>query len=165
MASKSTVAAQCRDSREGYLPPEKFRLTACAGCYRYLHGQKYAPTMAAFGVWVGRFDTTADPPDPLVYYLADVWNTTRRQLICDTMDMREDCDRWETCCLKAEKCCYRQTTMAPVEDMTCPTTWDGFDCWDPTAAGTTVYRACPNFIQHVTSTGTTTSRPWARLEA
>lgn len=78
-----------------------------------------------------------------------------------------DCERWKSCCRSANNCCRRQLNLrtaasartvegqhSPVDVGVerCPSTWDGFSCWDSTASGTSVRQACPAYMERVITT-------------
>ncbi len=122
----------CRDS-DGLWPRQRFIEDSCSKCYSYIYqnasGRQY------------------DVPN-----ISEPKNQTWMRTACaDVALTGKDCDRWRDCCQAAERCCDKQLDLQAVAMEIpgyCPRTWDGYDCWDDTPAGTTVYRPCPAFIPY-----------------
>ncbi|XP_042859457.1 calcitonin gene-related peptide type 1 receptor-like [Penaeus japonicus] len=59
--------------------------------------------------------------------------------------------QWTSCCQAAVECCHNMTSPAsPSLEDACPRTWDGWQCWPDTPAGTVARRRCPDYIYYFT---------------
>jgi Hormone receptor domain len=48
---------------------------------------------------------------------------------------------------RRQECMDTLNVTAPtVSGLYCPGTWDGWMCWPDTAAGTSAYKLCPDFV-------------------
>ncbi len=137
----STSPAQlCRDP-DGLWPRQRFIEHSCSMCYSF--------------IYPNRLDASGRQYD--VPNISEPQNETWMRTVCaDVALTGKDCDRWRDCCLAAERCCDRQLhNQAVAMEISgyCPRTWDGYDCWDDTPAGTIVYSSCPAFIPYASTTG------------
>lgn len=150
--NETSPAETCRD-RMNHLPVESFRLTTCANCYLYLFMDDPSKYLYPEGEWLVHENTSR--------ILADIYSELSRTEICATLTA-EECQRWESCCREAEKCCRRQRDrIVELQEQPithggkplCPQTWDGFGCWDYTLPGRMALGSCPEYIQYAIPTG------------
>ncbi|ELU10120.1 hypothetical protein CAPTEDRAFT_219484 [Capitella teleta] len=138
----------CRE-RDSILPYGTFTLHSCANCYSYLF--PIDKELHAHKEFLFSMNGTLFPHMTLIR--ADRHNITNKNAICSTLN-KDECQRWQSCCQKAEDCCLKTAYNQPDYDPehfkeTCPRTWDGYGCWEDTPASTTVSMSCPLFITHV----------------
>lgn len=144
---------RCRD-RYGYLEEEQFSHRACATCYDFLFrslGKKPLEALYPMFIHLAHVIRNATQRPQIMEILEpDVHNETLAARICETLN-EDECERWKACCRRGTACCKRQlrnTTKARQKGRYCQRVWDGWSCWDDTAAGDTVYQPCPNYIDH-----------------
>ncbi|XP_045494560.1 calcitonin gene-related peptide type 1 receptor-like [Colias croceus] len=104
-----------------------------AGC---VYGNLFAPCLE-----VVKDDGTCGcfPFDPS---LEEVANTVRNALIPSAHG------RWEKCFYEASDCCshfMEESGFADFANEECPTTFDGWTCWQPATKGTTASAVCSEF--------------------
>ncbi|ESP04240.1 hypothetical protein LOTGIDRAFT_170937 [Lottia gigantea] len=142
---------QCRD-RYGEFSKGMFNLWTCAMCYHYLFQDK----MELRVNWPhGHTLTAGNSSESSIIIYPDIYNHSVTSLVCKTLDTR-DCNRWTECCKAAAKCCEKQLherLPAKIGDDSCPRTWDGFSCVDAAKKRTTVYLACPSYIEQRSAMG------------
>lgn len=150
--NKSSAAETCRD-RMNYLPVESFRLTTCAFCYYYLFMDDLSKELYPDDEWLVHPNATR--------ISADIYSDPSRTEICATLSA-EECQRWDSCCREAERCCSQQRHRAVglEEPPTtyggkplCPQTWDGYGCWDYTLPGKVASGSCPEYIKYAFPSG------------
>lgn len=71
-------------------------------------------------------------------------------------ETEHDGQLWRDCCQAAADCCAEQLKHfgdggVDNGDKTCPSTWDGWQCWNRTKSGVTVAGSCPSYINPVSS--------------
>ncbi|XP_023219261.1 calcitonin gene-related peptide type 1 receptor-like [Centruroides sculpturatus] len=60
-----------------------------------------------------------------------------------------DASKWTDCCQAAIDCCDKMLSDPPLpktDKKYCPRTWDGWQCWPDTLAGTTASGVCENHV-------------------
>ena len=135
---------KCRD-RSGYHKPAVFKLRTCAMCYEFLFHRE-SPKLVAIGVWMATWNYTYNVPNYVVQ--PDISKEENVQTVCATLSDNQ-CKRWLACCEDAVDCCDEQIRQRAHDKQSanaCPATWDGFTCWDSTAADSMVTTNCPAFI-------------------
>ncbi|XP_060066020.1 calcitonin gene-related peptide type 1 receptor-like [Ylistrum balloti] len=137
--------ALCRDS-SGYFNASVFNVWTCAWCYKFLFQQRISKEINLDPDWNGG--------SPLLVFrngtfsaVPDIDDLGQIERVCGTLDSA-DCARWTSCCQAAKSCCQRQTHARPKGRNTCPSTWDGFGCFEETDAGQTAVINCPEFIEY-----------------
>ncbi|KAK3108988.1 hypothetical protein FSP39_020331 [Pinctada imbricata] len=136
---------------EQLLPEHVFGLVACSYCYIYLFDTS-EPTYSL--QLNARNPMTLMAKNGSQYqsgteFVSDINNATTVSKICSSLS-DNDCERWETCCRNAVKCCKRQLTLPQwtTNATYCSRTWDGWGCLDDTLAGQTGYVQCPSYVEH-----------------
>ncbi|KAH3718960.1 hypothetical protein DPMN_061788 [Dreissena polymorpha] len=129
----------CR-SKFGVYEVADYNIHACAWCYFFLFPERdYKPNPLTHTLEIQTNGSRVYP---------DINNKSATGEICATLSS-DECDKWRLCCLASRDCCTRQLMSSAVDDNTsCPTTWDGYGCWDAGEPGTTSYISCPNFLQY-----------------
>ena len=130
----------CRDSF-GTFNASVFNIWTCSLCYSYLFPNsdfKKLENVTHPGLKAKRY----------ISYYPDVKYRATLEPMCSDLGTA-DCNRWKDCCTNAVRCCERQTANKSLylSKPVCPSTWDGWACFDDTVAGATVKTPCPNFIK------------------
>lgn len=136
----------CRSERRVYIPYGEFKADVCARCYRYM------PTYA-FKLkfrYVGYNGVLLDPRTN-ISHTPDPFNSSSALL--DSFLDKNLANKWKACCQAAWECCEGMTKgpQVPVDGTHCPRTWDGWQCWPDTMAGTTAKQPCQDHIYFQTS--------------
>ncbi|KAG8186927.1 hypothetical protein JTE90_000399 [Oedothorax gibbosus] len=138
----SSEATLCRVSGGKLLSPEMFAYYSCAKCYRHMDATLFAngtKFIERGGFWL---------QDPITKqaYLATYENTSSP--IFGSFQNKKQTMLWINCCKAAVSCCdvMRATLPVPPDRDMCPRTWDGWNCWPDTAAGTVQEAPCPAYI-------------------
>lgn len=156
---------ECRD-RYGLLDPVHFRRRACVMCHHFLFADRpltlvAVPPMLHFATArrqhqhqtndSSSFSSSSGGSPPAGDILVpDPQNATSLDEVCRTLPSADDCARWRHCCTDGAKCCERQlrTDAGKMADdiSHCPSTWDGYTCWDRTPSVTNAFNSCPVFM-------------------
>ncbi|WAQ94799.1 CALRL-like protein, partial [Mya arenaria] len=127
----------CR-SKLGVFPENVFNIHACGWCYYFLFPEHaYTPHTS--------FNSLALKTNLSHTVQPDINNNTSINTICATLSS-DECERWLLCCKVSRECCTRQLKSRDSNN-TCPSTWDGYGCWDASAPGVTSQMSCPTFLQ------------------
>ena len=140
----SVAPGFCR-SKLATLPPDDFNLNSCAWCYYFLFRMKGLFPYRVHYIEV-KLNGSAFPRGTIL--LADINNSTARDLVCMTLN-EDECEMWKLCCSSARECCRRQIQepSADVINTSCRSTWDGFACWEGGTLGTNSYKSCPTYLK------------------
>lgn len=131
-----------------------FKVLTCSFCYVYMFKSdtQLNLTFTASGPVFKAGPAAAHykysyPPGSI--YRADLDNSSMVKQICEPLS-KQECEKWTTCCQAATQCCQRQLNQPPPPKnwSHCPRTWDGYGCFDDTAAGSTAYVKCPSYLDH-----------------
>ncbi|WKY02065.1 hypothetical protein Q1695_015800 [Nippostrongylus brasiliensis] len=151
----------CRLSTNESLPPAEFDSIACANCFYFIYMvvspyvTQYYTRRCAAGLLICRdpFHEDCRCDNPRVVYNLPEFALNRSQ-ITPLHQLRLDpplYDRFaqltHQCCTAARECCRR--TLLPSSQKpqkTCPATWDGWQCFATTEAGSVVEAQCPPYI-------------------
>ncbi|KAG8178865.1 hypothetical protein JTE90_018560 [Oedothorax gibbosus] len=134
-----TTTAACRTERLVYLPVDLFRTDTCARCYKYMPVFAFKVKFQYAG-----WGTLRDPRIGHTYE-ANLVNTSREveESFADHSYLR----KWKDCCNAAVSCCESMLdTQLNTDGSFCPHTWDGWQCWEDTPAGTTAKADCQGHI-------------------
>ncbi|GIY84728.1 calcitonin gene-related peptide type 1 receptor [Caerostris extrusa] len=131
----------CRNEKQVYLPFKEFKSDACARCYKYMPSvafrEKLQYTKELGTLYDHRTNTTVevDPFD----ISEELWNTFSEESFAK---------KWLSCCRAAMDCCNDMINAPPLSKgiKNCPRTWDGWQCWPDTPAGTTISLPCQEHI-------------------
>ena len=134
---------KCRDSH-GNFSVSVYNILTCSLCYTYLFPNSDFKSVDHMTVQPGLIAHNG------VAYQPNVNETQTLEPMCSNLG-DGDCDRWKDCCYAAIKCCEKQATHRRTNDSrksSCPSTWDGWACFDDAKNGTTVKTSCPLFIKY-----------------
>ncbi|KAF0305523.1 Calcitonin receptor [Amphibalanus amphitrite] len=133
-----------------YLPPKLFAKHTCALCYNFHPGfyQKSKWSLAWKKAVIGN--------STFMYHV--LWNSSMSDAVeadflqpdldlLSTFVRPEDVAKWIDCCQNAVSCCHRMIAAAGnTETDWCPPTWDGWQCWQAAAPGSTATAVCPDYV-------------------
>ncbi|KAL4222384.1 hypothetical protein ACF0H5_018423 [Mactra antiquata] len=145
----------CRD-RLMELPVHLFNLFSCSMCYKYLFNDKQDLRPNPRSLLTLISDAGSDVYPQNFSVIADVTNSTNRNLVCKSLNT-DECTRWTDCCYAAISCCQKQLST-PKRNISnglfCPRTWDGYGCFDDAEPDTRSYISCPSYIEHASTSET-----------
>lgn len=132
--------AKCRNEQQIYLPYREFKTEACARCYKYMPSVAFHVKLQ-YNKGMG---TLYDPRLNATHYL-EHFNVSK---VLKTFVDESFAEKWVSCCQAAWKCCVTMVrTPASLKNTKyCPRTWDGWQCWPDTPAGSTASLPCQNHI-------------------
>lgn len=135
------VPRSCRSEGGVYLAYERYKVDVCARCYKHIMPVSlFSPKLQYDSVSSGLRD-----PRTNATYTADPYNAS--QVLLDTFLKESLVDNWKSCCLKAWECCDKMVKDPVLAvGVHCPRTWDGWQCWEDTSAGTTASQPCQDHI-------------------
>ncbi|XP_052811225.1 calcitonin gene-related peptide type 1 receptor-like [Mya arenaria] len=138
---KHVLCSQTCQSKFGVFIKNDFNIHACGWCYYFLFPEHaYSPH--------ARFHSLALKTNVSYTVQPDINNKSSINTICATLS-RDECERWLLCCKVSRDCCTRQLQQRDNNDtLTCPSTWDGYGCWDAAAPGVISQISCPTFLQY-----------------
>ncbi|XP_077554447.1 calcitonin gene-related peptide type 1 receptor-like [Haemaphysalis longicornis] len=141
-------------------PPTPPGTVARAPCPSLLPGDTNSSALAAFecfsnGSWDGdranySACTTSPPQDPELNLLRSIaqqiseytpWEQS--SVLGENWMWREKIDHFKDC---LDRVLLRPLPELGGNESMCPRTWDGWNCWDDTPSGHTVYAPCPQFV-------------------
>ncbi|XP_054712761.1 calcitonin gene-related peptide type 1 receptor-like [Uloborus diversus] len=136
----------CRTERRMYLLYTQFLMDTCARCYKYMPSVAFKNKFR-YSTWLGLL---RDPSTNQTFE-ADHRNVSKA--IENSFSEEQYFYNWKECCIAAEECCERMTRepVDQIEGPYCPRTWDGWQCWDDTPAGTTAQQPCQAHIYFQTT--------------
>ncbi|XP_023223411.1 calcitonin gene-related peptide type 1 receptor-like isoform X1 [Centruroides sculpturatus] len=144
-ANQSTLEysnVYCRTERRVELNYIFYRYDTCARCYDYLPDWIF-PNMSLKFVYKG--NGYLYNPEDNTPYLPDPSNTSCPIVL--TFISEEFIKKWAECCQAALDCCEEMAKATkPNEETYCPRTWDGWQCWPDTQAGTIAIAPCARHI-------------------
>ena len=131
---------ECRISL-GTFNASFYNIWTCSLCYTYLFPNS-------------EFKTSDNISQPglrtfsEITYHPDVTSLDSLEPMCSELGTT-DCDRWKDCCEIAVKCCERQLENTTyLAEPACPSTWDGWTCFDVAQPSSTVQTVCPRFLKY-----------------
>ncbi|GFQ67432.1 calcitonin gene-related peptide type 1 receptor [Trichonephila clavata] len=133
------ISDKCRVSDGSFLEPGDFALYSCAKCYRHMDARLFAngTKLQQRGIWLINPETN-ERYEP--YYL------NRSSPIFKTFRTSKQINLWISCCEAAVECCKTLRKTPLQTGNVCPRTWDGWNCWPDTPAGTIQEAPCPSYI-------------------
>ncbi|XP_023223383.1 calcitonin gene-related peptide type 1 receptor-like [Centruroides sculpturatus] len=132
----------CRTERKIKLNYVSYRYDTCARCYDYLPDWIFFNISFKFvykgdGYLYDTKDNTRYLPDP----------NNKSNPILSTFSSKKFIEKWVECCQAALNCC-EEMVRNPMEfnGIYCPRTWDGWQCWPDTQAGTNAVAPCAKHV-------------------
>ncbi|GFY41634.1 hypothetical protein TNIN_296141 [Trichonephila inaurata madagascariensis] len=131
---------KCRNEQQIYLPYDEFKTEACARCYKYMPSVAFHFKLQ----YTKELGTLYDPRINASHYL----NPFNISEVLNTFVEESFAEKWISCCRAAWECCNTmiKTPASLKNTKHCPRTWDGWQCWPDTPAGTTASLPCQNHI-------------------
>ncbi|KAI6214605.1 G-protein coupled receptor [Aphelenchoides besseyi] len=157
-SSVEFVNASCRFSTNGHYEPSIFRSVACAQCFFYifLAQPPYNFSMnikicsdGLLACDLGDSNCNCQTSEYPKYNLLEFSNSplvlSIRELQIDPPLPEGFEEATRDCCKTAEKCCFEVLQHDIEIEGTCPSTWDGWQCFNRTIPGVT-RQFCPSYI-------------------
>ncbi|XP_075743689.1 calcitonin gene-related peptide type 1 receptor-like isoform X1 [Rhipicephalus microplus] len=141
-------------------PPTPRGMTAKAPCPTLLPGNVNASATATYhclmrGSWqdeMGNYDACTVSPyfDPELKLLLDIAEEIGEYVPWEQSSPRGENWMWQEK-IDHFKHCLEHVLLKPFPELganesLCPRTWDGWNCWDDTPPGQTVFAPCPQFV-------------------
>ncbi|XP_035214052.1 calcitonin gene-related peptide type 1 receptor-like [Stegodyphus dumicola] len=146
VTSEESISKQrmtCRTESRVPLSYDQYKLKTCAKCYTYM-------PRSSFKVQFQYRNGILRDPLINMTYEANPVNTS--QEILDSFIEEPYIWNWKGCCIAAVECCHEMMKAPPVlTGLFCPRTWDGWQCWQDTPAGTTAKQPCAAHIYFQTN--------------
>ncbi|CAD7090050.1 unnamed protein product [Hermetia illucens] len=145
-----SVEGLCRYRNIGDLPPEIFSYWADWGCYTYTRPDLFAGVQLQASQCYTKYNNTQYAIPGLIWdekcipFSHD--NETIKKSVERTFHNPETVQRWIRCCLDAEICCKNIMMKSEAkEGLHCPSTWDGWSCFDDIPAGNVYSQVCSQY--------------------
>ncbi|KAI0214005.1 Parathyroid hormone/parathyroid hormone-related peptide receptor [Lamellibrachia satsuma] len=133
---------QCRD-RSGYWSKQEFFIRSSMDCFVYLFPGRPLPSV---DLDITPINGSNGPT------VTNVTSQGLRSSMCEVLTT-DECRRWTECRSAAERCCQKQMAAESRTSGHCPSTWDGYACWDETYPGVERHANCPGFLPHAIPSG------------